>query len=41
MEHLTNLGALPACGARFSAVPPKVADFGTYPVRAFASLPRT
>ena len=38
VEHLTNLGALPARGARFTAVPPKVADFGTFPVRAFAEL---
>jgi kynurenine formamidase len=37
-EHLTNLGALPDSGFRFSAVPPKVADFGTFPVRAFAEL---
>ncbi|MBP2216982.1 cyclase family protein [Arthrobacter sp. CAN_C5] len=36
VEHLTNLGDLPAHGARFTAVPPKVADFGTFPVRAFA-----
>ncbi|MEL4319848.1 cyclase family protein [Leifsonia sp. YIM 134122] len=39
VEHLTNLGAVPARGARFTAVPPKVADFGTFPVRAFAELP--
>ncbi|KQX05503.1 MULTISPECIES: cyclase family protein [unclassified Leifsonia] len=38
VEHLTNLGAVPARGARFTAVPPKVADFGTFPVRAFAEL---
>jgi kynurenine formamidase len=38
VEHLTNLGALPpdADGCRFFAVPPKVHDFGTFPVRAFA-----
>ena len=36
VEHLTNLGALPPSGARFTAVPPKVAGFGTFPVRAFA-----
>jgi arylformamidase len=34
-EHLTNLGALPDAGARFSAVPPKVAGMGTFPVRAY------
>jgi arylformamidase len=38
-EHMTNLGALPPLGARFSAVPPKVRGFGTFPVRAFAMLP--
>ena len=39
VEHLTNLGALPPSGSRFSAVPPKVEGFGTFPVRAFATLP--
>jgi arylformamidase len=38
VEHLTNLGELPPSGARFSAVPPKVEDFGTFPVRAYATL---
>ena len=37
-EHLTNLGALPASGFRFYAVPVKVRDFGTFPVRAFAVI---
>jgi kynurenine formamidase len=37
-EHLTNLGALPADAFRFSAVPVKVAGFGTFPVRAWASV---
>ena len=37
-EHLTNLGALPDAGFRFSAVPPKIAGMGTFPVRAFAEL---
>jgi arylformamidase len=36
-EHLTNLGALPPSGFRFSAVPPRVAAFGTFPVRAYAT----
>jgi kynurenine formamidase len=36
-EHLTGLGALPAAGFRFSAVPPRVAAFGTFPVRAYAT----
>ncbi|MDP9165243.1 MAG: cyclase family protein [Actinomycetota bacterium] len=38
VEHLTNLGALPARGARFTATPPAVEGFGTFPVRAFAEL---
>lgn len=38
VEHLTNLGALPPQGARFTAAPPAVEDFGTFPVRAFAEL---
>ena len=37
-EHLTNLGALPGTGFRFSAVPPKVKGMGTFPVRAYARL---
>ncbi|HEV7922117.1 MAG TPA: cyclase family protein [Thermoanaerobaculia bacterium] len=38
VEHLTNLGALPADGFRFHAVPPKVRGAGSFPVRAFAIL---
>lgn len=38
VEHLTNLGALPARGARFTATPPAVEGFGTFPVRAFAEV---
>jgi arylformamidase len=38
VEHLTGLGALPASGARFYAVPVKVKAFGSFPVRAFAEL---
>jgi kynurenine formamidase len=38
VEHLTNLGQLPATGARFTAAPPKVEGFGTFPVRAFATF---
>jgi arylformamidase len=38
VEHLTGLEQLPAVGARFSAVPPRVANFGTFPVRAFATV---
>ncbi|CAN5216925.1 hypothetical protein BH09ACT1_BH09ACT1_14570 [soil metagenome] len=39
VEHLTNLAALPESGATFTAVPPKVEGFGTFPVRAFAKMP--
>lgn len=39
VEHLTNVGALPPSGARFTAAPPAVEGFGTFPVRAFAVLP--
>ena len=38
VEHLTNLGALPSSGARFTAAPPAIEGFGTFPVRAFADL---
>ncbi|GAB3605253.1 hypothetical protein GCM10027413_06620 [Conyzicola nivalis] len=38
VEHLTGLEALPATGALFSAVPPRVVDFGTFPVRAYARV---
>jgi arylformamidase len=38
VEHMTNLGALPLRGFRFSAVPPKVSGMGTFPVRAHARL---
>jgi kynurenine formamidase len=37
-EHMTRLAALPTEGFSFSAVPPKVAGMGTFPVRAFALL---
>ena len=36
VEHLCGLGDLPDDGFRFFAVPVKVRDFGTFPVRAFA-----
>ena len=38
VEHMTNLGALPLLGFRFTAVPPKVSGMGTFPVRAHARL---
>ena len=37
-EHMTRLGDLPKSGFRFSAVPPKIAGLGTFPVRAFAEV---
>ncbi|MGH8199567.1 MAG: cyclase family protein [Steroidobacteraceae bacterium] len=39
VEHLCNLERVPAAGARFSAVPPRMKGMGTFPVRAYASLP--
>ena len=39
VEHLTGLGQLPPLGASFTAVPPRVQGFGTFTVRAFATLP--
>jgi kynurenine formamidase len=38
VEHLTNLAELPPHGARFTAAPPAVASFGTFPVRAYATI---
>lgn len=38
VEHLTWLEQLPATGASFTAVAPRVERFGTFPVRAFARL---
>jgi len=35
VEHMTNLGQLPADDFRFFAVPVKVKGMGTFPVRAF------
>lgn len=39
VEHLTGLENLPPTGARFTAAPPRVSGFGTFPVRAYASVP--
>ena len=36
VEHLCGLGELPDSGFKFFAVPVKVREFGTFPVRAFA-----
>ncbi|MDH6181922.1 arylformamidase [Microbacteriaceae bacterium SG_E_30_P1] len=38
VEHLTRLDELPPSGARFTAAPPAIHEFGTFPVRAFAIL---
>lgn len=38
VEHMANLAALPDSGFRFTAVPPKIAGMGTFPVRAHARL---
>jgi arylformamidase len=38
VEHLCNLGQLPATPFTFSAVPPKFKGVGTFPVRAFAKI---
>jgi kynurenine formamidase len=38
VEHLTNLAGVPPLGARFTAVPPRVEAFGTFPVRAFVRV---
>ncbi|MEW2461637.1 MULTISPECIES: cyclase family protein [Microbacterium] len=39
VEHLTDLDAVPSRGARFTAAPPAIRGFGTFPVRAFATVP--
>jgi kynurenine formamidase len=39
LEHLTGLDQLPVTGARLHAAPPRVREFGTFPVRAYAVLP--
>ena len=40
VEHLCGLNELPDSGFRFFAVPVKVKRLGTFPVRAFAIVPR-
>ena len=37
-EHMRGLELLPPAGFRFTAAPPKVKAFGTFPVRAFAEV---
>ncbi|WP_217182876.1 cyclase family protein [Streptomyces sp. AC495_CC817] len=39
VEHLTGLDGVPARGALFTAAPPAIRGFGTFPVRAFATVP--
>lgn len=39
VEHLCNLDALPESGFRFFAVPVKIKNMGSFPVRAFAFIP--
>ncbi len=39
VEHLCNLAALPDRPFFFTATPPKVVGMGTFPVRAFATIP--
>lgn len=38
VEHLRGLDQLPESGFRFTAVPPRFAGLGTFPVRAFAEV---
>ena len=38
VEHLTNLKELDNKKFTFSAIPPKIEGFGTFPVRAFAKI---
>jgi len=40
VEHLCGLGDLPDDNFKFFAVPVKVKNFGTFPVRAFAMVPK-
>ncbi|HVQ40315.1 MAG TPA: cyclase family protein [Pyrinomonadaceae bacterium] len=40
VEHLRGLGELPDSNFKFFAVPVKVKNFGTFPVRAFAMVPK-
>jgi arylformamidase len=40
VEHLSGLEQLPPTGARFTAVPPPIAGFTSFPVRAFAVVPQ-
>ena len=37
--NMTNLGAIPVEGARFTAIPAPIRGTGTFPIRAIAVLP--
>ena len=39
VEHLTGLSQLPPTGFRFTAAPIPLAGFGTFPTRAYATIP--
>jgi arylformamidase len=39
VEHLTNLAEVPPEGATFTAAVPRIEGVGTFPVRAFATIP--
>ncbi len=39
VEHLRGLAQVPTSGLRFSAVPAKVRGMGSFPVRAYATVP--
>jgi len=41
VEHLTGLGQLPPAGFLFTAAPVPVEAFATFPVRAYATVPRS
>ena len=40
VEHLTGLGQLPPTGFRFTAAPIPLAGFGSFPARAYATIPQ-
>ncbi len=39
LDNLNNLDQVPPNGARFTAAPPRLEGFGTFPVRAYAAVP--
>jgi kynurenine formamidase len=39
VEHLTGLEQMPGTGATFTAIPPRISGFGSFPVRAFGRIP--